>query len=127
MADNKHWTEEQFIEAIKGSGGIITDIANKIGCSWYTAKKYIEDFPNIKRAYDDETESLLDLAESVLRGNIELAKKQQQGEEPRIADAGDAKWLLARKGKARGYAERFEHDLSITNYDIELDEDELEE
>lgn len=126
MTGKNQFTEEQFIEAIKDTGGIITDIARKVGCNWYTAKKYIEEFPAVKRAYDDECESFLDLAEGVLRGNIKLAQRQQQGEEPKVADASDAKWLLARKGKARGYAERFEHDLSITDYSVEMDVDDEE-
>ena len=39
---NGTYTAAQFIAAIPGTGGIITKIAEKVGCAWHTAKKYIE-------------------------------------------------------------------------------------
>lgn len=35
------YTAAQFIEAIPGTGGIISAIAKRVGCDWITAKKYI--------------------------------------------------------------------------------------
>ena len=32
---------QQFLDAIPGTGGIITAIAKRLGCSWHTAKKRI--------------------------------------------------------------------------------------
>jgi hypothetical protein len=37
---------------------------------------------------------------------------RQQQEQRAIVDSGDAKWLLSRKGKARGYADKLEQEHS---------------
>lgn len=96
MANSNQYRAQQFIDAIPGSGGIISVIAKRVGCAWHTASKYIEDYPTIQAAYDDETESLIDLAEST------VLKAIQGG------DVGAAKWYLQTKGKSRGYTERHE-------------------
>ena len=85
-----------FEPHIPGSGGIISTIAKRVGCDWFTAKTWIETSPTLKRAYDNECESVLDMAESVLLKNI------------KDGDSADAKWYLSRKGKSRGYVERSE-------------------
>jgi hypothetical protein len=92
----KQYTAAQIIQAIPGSGGIISTISRKLGCSWDTVNRAIADYPTVKAAYDDECEKVLDMAESVLLKNIEAG------------DSADAKWYLSRKGKRRGYVERQE-------------------
>ncbi len=90
------YTAQQFLEAIPGTGGIVTAIAKKVGCDWSTAKKYIGAHPTVQAAYNDECESVLDLAE---------AKTIQ------LIQAGDAqmiRYYLSTKGKRRGYVERQE-------------------
>lgn len=104
---NRGYTTKQFIEAIPGTGGIISAIAKRIGCSWHTAKRYVTDYATVKEAYEAELEANLDLAESVLRQNILLAYEQQT-KDHKIVDTSDVKWLLARLGKNRGYSERTE-------------------
>lgn len=102
----------QFIAAIPGSHSIISTIAKRVGCSWNTAKKFIDEYPTVKAAFDAERESLLDVAESVLANNIKLALQQQyNGKVP--ADSTDAKWLLSRLGKDRGYSEKQEISLLV--------------
>lgn len=110
---NGTYTAAQFIKAIPGSGGIISTIASRVGCEWHTVKRYIGKHPTVMKAYRDEQEKGLDRAESVLMGNIALALKQLQTE-GRIeqVDSSDAKWLLARKGKDRGYVERTQQEHS---------------
>lgn len=104
---SKQYLAKQFIEAIPGSAGIISTIAKRVGCDWTTARAYIDNYPTIKAAFDAERESLLDLSESVLANNIKLALKQQQeGQAP--VDTSDAKWVLSRLGKGRGYSEKQE-------------------
>lgn len=85
------YSAQTFINAIPGTGGIISAIARRVGCNWHTAKRYIEEYPTVRQAYDDEVEALIDMAESI------LIKSIQEG------DPQDAKWFLARKGKHRGY------------------------
>jgi hypothetical protein len=110
MGKYNHYKASQFINAIPGTGGIITAIANRVGCSWHTAKKYIEEYATVKRAYNDELELVSDIAESVVIGNIKAAyEKQRKSKE--VADSTDAKWYLTRKGK-RGYSEKSEMDVT---------------
>ena len=98
MGKPNQYTAKQFIDNIPGTGGIITSIARKVGCKWHTAKKYIEGYPTINRAYQDECEIILDLAES------ELIKTIKRGEQWAV------KYLLSTKGKGRGYTEKSEYE-----------------
>lgn len=100
------YTATQFIKAIDGSGGIISTIASRVDCTWMTAKKYIDNYPTIKAAYDEEIERVIDLAEGVLIQNIQTAAKQAKA--GRDVDTADVKWFLSRKAKSRGYVERQE-------------------
>lgn len=107
MAYNSKFTAEQVIEAIKGTGGIQTKIAEKLGCHRHTVRKYIEDYVTVRLAYEDECEQPLDISESIVLGNINiLAELQKRTGE--IVDSSDAKWYLTKKGKGRGYTERQE-------------------
>jgi enoyl-[acyl-carrier-protein] reductase (NADH) len=91
------FTDDQIIDAIKGSCGIITNIANSLGCSWDTANNRIKNGNEIvKTAYRDETERVIDKAESVINKAIDKD------------DIQTAKWFLATKGKVRGYSEKTE-------------------
>lgn len=100
------FTAQQFIDAIPKTGGIISTIAAKVGCTWHTAKKYIDEYPTIQQAYQDECEAVMDVAESVVVANIHNAAKLSKAGD--IVDSTDAKWYLSRKGKSRGYVERQE-------------------
>jgi hypothetical protein len=102
----RKFSAEQIIEAIQGSGGIMSTIARKLQCDWYTAQKYIADHPTVKAAYDAERASILDLCESVVFRNVQLAQETQRG--GTTGDTSDAKWILSRLGKDRGYSERNE-------------------
>lgn len=106
------FTAEQFINAIKGSGGIISTIALRVGCSWNTANKYIHEKPTVQKAYDDERETVNDLAVSV------LIKTMQQTEDTYLSVAS-AKWWLERKRKEE-YSPRQENlniDLTLLSDD----------
>ena len=110
------YSAQDFIDAIPGTGGIISAIARKVGCDWKTADTWVRDFPTVKRAYDAECEAMLDLAESAVLRNIKLAA---QGE----GDTADAKWYLTKKGKRRNYGDAVEvtgkdgGDIAITVVD----------
>jgi hypothetical protein len=93
---NGNYRAEQFIDAIQGSGGIISAIAHRVGCTWHTAKRYITTMPTVLQAYNDECEKLIDRAEAKLIEHI------NDGDMTAIT------WYLARKGKHRGYTERQE-------------------
>lgn len=90
------YKNSDFEEAIKGSGGIMSAVAKRVGCDWATARKFVNNSPKLKRMFEAEREIVLDMAESTLFNSI------------RAGDTSDAKWLLSRLGKERGYAERKE-------------------
>jgi len=96
MGKNNHYLAQEFIDAIPGTGGIITAIAKKVGCAWHTAKKYIDTYATVGQAYQDECEKVLDLAESKV---IEMIH---------ASDGQMVRYYLSTKGKRRGYTERQE-------------------
>ena len=100
MAVNRLYTAQNFIDAIPGSGGIVTTIAARVGCNWHTAKKYIDKHPTVLAAYNDECEKLLDLAESKIVSAI------------RDDDIRTAKWYMTMKGSGRGYVPAQKTELS---------------
>ncbi len=48
----QRYTAAQFIAAIKGSGGVISAIADAVGCDWHTARKFAD--RKVYRVEDDE-------------------------------------------------------------------------
>ena len=79
------------MKAIKNSNGIITIIAERIGCTRQTVSKAIKADPYIQEFYENECETVLDIAEVVV---IDAIKNQ---------DVNTAKWYLSTKGAKRGY------------------------
>lgn len=86
---------------VQGSGGIISIIASRLGVEWETAQSYIfgkdKDgnliFPQVNRAYNEENERVIDVAES----NIVAAVHAR--------DIDVSFRYLAVKGKKRGYGQ----------------------
>jgi hypothetical protein len=101
------YTAQEVIDAIAGTGGIVTAVARRLGCTWDTVHRYIENYPTIKAAYDAEVDSTLDIAESVLLDNIRIARRFQT-ENKTVVDTSDSKWYLTKKGKRRGYGDAVE-------------------
>jgi len=100
MGKPNQYRAQDFIDAIPGTGGIITTIAKRVGCAWHTAKKYIDTYPTVKRAYDDETESIADLAEV---GLIKALKAE---------DGSMIRFYLTTKARHRGYVVKQEVDVT---------------
>lgn len=88
---------ETIIKAIKGSRGIKSVAARKLKISRNTLDKYIKQNDEIRAAYEEECETLLDSAENI------LFDKAIDGE-----SEYSLHFLLERKGKSRGYAKRQE-------------------
>ena len=73
------YTAQQFISAIPGTGGIISALADSIGCEWHTAKKWVTDHATVKQAWQDERNKITDRAQhnivkSILEGDVQLSK-----------------------------------------------------
>ncbi len=93
-------TEKQTLAAIKGSAGIISSIAKRLELSWHATEDRIKKYPSTVKAFQDEREAIIDLAESTLFSAI------KQG------DTGSAKWLLSTIGRKRGFTEKQEIEIS---------------
>ena len=89
----KHYTKEELLEAIKGSGGIVSEIARRLGCDWMTARKYVEKSKVTHEAMIAESEAMLDQIERCAYDTA-LA-----GDGPMI------RYILSTKGKRRGWSE----------------------
>lgn len=93
----KKITQEQMLEAIKGSQGLVTKIQRKLEVMleeticWDTVEKYVHKWESCEKAVKAEKESMLDLAEN------NIFKDLVNG------DSATSKWFLRMKGKERGY------------------------
>jgi len=96
MSSSKGYTEKKVLAAIKGSGGIVTTIANRLGSDWHTAKKLSQKWESTRQAYTDERETILDMSETTLLKSI------------KEGDTQSAKWMLSTLGRERGFKERVE-------------------
>jgi hypothetical protein len=92
----KRYAQIDVLTAIKDSGAIVSTIARRLGCEWITAKRYIDKWESTRQAFSDEQETILDMAEGTLFNAI------------KEKDVQAAKWILATKGKKRGYSEKQE-------------------
>lgn len=99
------FSAEQVVSAIEGTGGIISSVAKRLGCSWATAEKFIKKFDESKEAYNNEKEKLLDLAENTM-----IAAMQE-------GNLDAAKYYLGKKGQERGYqdTQKVDHVHKIYN------------
>ena len=120
----QRYTASDFLPHIPNSGGIISTVADRAGCAWRTARDHIEKSPKLKALFEAECEALLDAAEGVVLGNIRAAADLQKAaaSEGRtvFVDSADARWLLTRKGRNRGYGEAAEVNLTTAPGRIEI-------
>lgn len=84
--------KEALLQAIAGSYGIISTIADRLGVNWNTARSYIKADNEATALYESERNRILDKAESAIVTALESM------------DIQTAKWILSVKGKDRGYS-----------------------
>lgn len=93
----KKITQEQMLEAIKNSQGLISKIKRKLVAmteetwSWETVERYVHKWEACEQAVKAEKEAMLDIAEN------NIFKELANG------DTATSKWYLRMKGKERGY------------------------
>lgn len=92
----KRLVRKRVKESIPKSAGIMSTIAARLGCSWNAARDFIVADPELSQMLQNEMEGVLDMAESVV---YQSAKD---------GNTHDAKWLLSKKGKARGFGDKVE-------------------
>ena len=93
MSKLRNIDEKSVIEAIHESGAIILTIANRLHCSWSTARKAVDQWDETKQAFEAEKERTLDQAETAIHDAIKKG------------DLDACKWYLAKKGRTRGYGD----------------------
>lgn len=100
--------KKELLEAIQGSYGIISTIAARLHCNWHTVNNTIKLYPECMQALADENETVLDFTESKA---IERIKD---------GDGSMIRFLLATKGKKRGYTYDDEQALDDENSQIKI-------
>jgi len=93
------FTAQQMIDAIRASKGIKSVAARRLGCVRQTVDRYIREYATVAAAYEEERESIIDLAEG------KMLQAVNDGEWPAI------KFVLVTLGKERGYVERQQHEV----------------
>jgi len=88
---------DDFLKAIPKSGGLITTIADRVGCSRPTVYTAISKYATVKQAIEDERESMKDFTEN------QLFKQIKDGNMTAII------FYLKTQAKDRGYVERQEY------------------
>lgn len=106
----KSFKKAEILEAIKASGGFISTIAERLGCDWHTAKTNIERYKDTREALGNETETQLDSVES------------KAFFQAKNGDGAMIRFILATKGRRRGYGDRQEFDFGEeTDNDIKIE------
>lgn len=90
------YSDKQLAEALKRSKGMVYVAAKSLGCSHNTILKRLMKSERLRAVKEAEEGLILDVAES------RLGQRVYEGE------LGAIKFLLATKGKGRGYVERVE-------------------
>ena len=92
--------KKNFIKAMEGSGGILANIARKLGVTRQAVSVFVQKNEDIQELLAQEEENINDLAEA------KLVTKLNEGDMQAI------KFRLTTKAKHRGYVERQEIDHS---------------
>ena len=92
----RKYSQEQMIEALEQSKGLIAPAARALGCSRDTIRSYIDEYSAVAQAKLDQEEAVKDMAENALYAAI------LRGEAWAIC------FYLKCRAKDRGYVERAE-------------------
>ncbi len=103
---------KQAIAALKGTGGVKTTIAKKLGVARQTVDVYLDRWPTFKEAYQAEKSGVDDAAVSVVMHDIVNNR-----------NVDTAKWWIARK--LDEFKDKRQHDIKIDDL-RKLSDDELQ-
>jgi predicted transcriptional regulator len=104
--NHEAYSPAEVSEALRASGGLVTDAADALGCSRPTIYAYLKKYPEVAQAKEDSEEKNLDIAESKL---MEAVKNRE---------AWAICFFLKCKGKKRGYSEKGEYEADLEEYTI---------
>nr|DAF85422.1 MAG TPA: putative terminase small subunit [Siphoviridae sp. ctzm5103] len=110
MGRHRNFKKKDVLDAIDGSYGIVSTVAEKLHCNWHTADEYIKKWPETLQALSDEEESKLDFVEG------KAIKKINED------DGAMIRFYLATKGKKRGftYDEKLEADETAEDKELNI-------
>lgn len=112
MANQNRYTKDQIAEALDKAGGFVSHACRLLDCTRKTLYNYINKYPELKEIRKDIRESYLDIAES------KLMQKVRDGATPELL------FYLKTQGKARGYIEKSQ--LDLTSGDEQINKIEIE-
>jgi len=118
----KRLKAKDYIKAIEGSGGNISEIARRLNCHRDTVSSAIKRLKSVTDAYEIEREAIADEAEFGITHNINVLNKEARDNNKPIS-TGDHKWWLARVRP-----QEFGDKLDITSGNkplLEIDEDKI--
>lgn len=90
---------DTVIRAIEAGNGTVLDLAQRLGVSWATAKRYLDRWSSAREAMKRKREELVDLAELSLNRMIVEGNWQA------------VKYVLDSFGRSRGWGVSVEHDI----------------
>ena len=96
MAGKQRFSTQQVINALRSARGIQYGAALILKCTRQTVSNYIDRYPTVKQVYDEERESMIDIAESRLLDSVIRG------------DAWAIGFTLRTLGRDRGYVVRQE-------------------
>ena len=108
MARPRKYKKQDILDAIKGSFGIVSNVAANMGTDWHTADDYIKLWPETQEALQEEREAYLDLAENSCIDRVKNGDGQM------------IRFVLATIGKKRGYSTTEETPAETTGEDTEV-------
>ena len=96
-------TRKTFREALINSGGNQARIAEKVGLGKSAVSMFLKRHPDMRIELNEEADRLIEWAEDNVAMSVMIHK-----------DISDSKWLLAnsKRGKAKGYGQKSEVELS---------------
>jgi len=101
MAKKNRYTAQQMIDALAASRGLVYLAAQRLQCDPDTVMRYCKRYPTVEQAKHDARGTLLDMAEAKLF----LAVQRDE--------AWAITFCLKTVGRARGYGERLDLNVSI--------------
>ena len=101
--------KDKYLEALEKCSGIVSNASFATGICRSTHYKWLQTDPEYKAKVDEMVNLLLDLAETTITQNM------------RNGDTAAAIFVLRYRGKSRGYIEKQEIDLQVSDHTIKFE------